>query len=263
VDRVLTFTLTPSWAPILVVGLELMLDAEEAEAAMADATGERRHRERTPAGRVDLAEPRRDQEIESTDGDLRDAASGGDVDDGCGVAGFDGPGVARSRVVVHRLECRAWHAEPMRALIQRVSRAEVRSREGSGEEYALVGSIGQGICALVGATHADDVRIADRLADKIVGLRIFDDEDGVMNRSVTEVGGSVLVVSQFTLYGDTRKGRRPSWIDAARPEHAEPLVERVAARIASSDVAVATGRFRTEMEVELVNDGPVTLLLEL
>jgi D-tyrosyl-tRNA(Tyr) deacylase len=139
-----------------------------------------------------------------------------------------------------------------------------------------VGEIGNGLCVLVGVTHDDTVAHADKLADKIWNLRVFDDADGVMNRSLADVfndargasqqvpGGraQVLVVSQFTLYGDTRKGRRPSWVDAARPEHAEPLVERVVDRLRTLGANVATGRFRTEMRVTIVNDGPVTLMLE-
>jgi D-tyrosyl-tRNA(Tyr) deacylase len=144
----------------------------------------------------------------------------------------------------------------VRALVQRVSRAEVRC---DGER---TGAIGLGLVALVGVTHDDDDAAADKLADKLVHLRVFGDEDGRMNRSVLDVGGAILVVSQFTLYGDTRKGRRPSYVDAAPPEQAEPLVDRVAAAIAGHGVEVATGRFRTHMEVELTNNGPVTLLLE-
>lgn len=124
------------------------------------------------------------------------------------------------------------------------------------------GRIGSGICLLVGVTHDDDGAAADKLADKVWNLRIFDDAAGVMNRSLADAGGEVLVVSQFTLYGDTRKGRRPSWVDAARPEVAEPLVERVVARLEELGARVQTGRFRTHMEVSLVNDGPVTLMLE-
>ena len=145
----------------------------------------------------------------------------------------------------------------MRALVQRVTRARV---EVDGE---VVGEIGPGLCVLVGVTHTDDEAAADKLAAKLWGLRIFDDEDGVMNRSVADVGGEVLVVSQFTLYGDTRKGRRPSWIDAARPEQAEPLVERVVEALRDEGARVATGRFRAEMQVTLTNDGPVTLLVEI
>ena len=115
---------------------------------------------------------------------------------------------------------------------------------------------------LVGVTHSDTSAQADRLADKIHGLRIFDDADGVMNLPVGDVGGSVLIVSQFTLYGDTARGRRPSWIDAARPEVAEPLVERVVESLRALGSTVATGRFRTDMRIDLVNDGPVTLMLE-
>ncbi len=128
--------------------------------------------------------------------------------------------------------------------------------------FEVVGSIGAGLCVLVGVTHDDGEREADRLADKVLGLRIFDDDDGVMNRSVDDVGGELLIVSQFTLYGNTAKGRRPSWIDAARPEHAEPLVDRVVDQLRSAGRTVATGRFRTEMRVELVNDGPVTLIID-
>jgi D-tyrosyl-tRNA(Tyr) deacylase len=149
----------------------------------------------------------------------------------------------------------------MRALIQRAERAQV---DVAG---ATVGAIGGGLAAFVGVTHADTEASADKLADKIWYLRVFADADGVMNRSLADLaaGGQpaeVLVVSQFTLYGDTRKGRRPSWVDAARPEQAEPLVERVAARLGELGATVAAGRFRTHMQVTLTNDGPVTLLLE-
>lgn len=150
----------------------------------------------------------------------------------------------------------------MRALVQRVIRAEVTSRASAGDEWEVTGSIGHGLCVLVGATHADTTVEADKLADKVWGLRIFDDHDGVMNRSIADVGGALLVVSQFTLYGDTAKGRRPSWIAAARPEVAEPLVDRVVERLRSLGATVETGRFRTDMRVELVNDGPVTLMLD-
>jgi len=107
------------------------------------------------------------------------------------------------------------------------------------------------------------VATADKMADKLWNLRVMDDEDGVMNRSLAETTGEVLVVSQFTLYGDTAKGRRPSWIAAARPEQAEPLVDAVVARLRSLGATVATGRFRAHMQVELVNDGPSTVLIEL
>lgn len=154
----------------------------------------------------------------------------------------------------------------MRGLVQRVERAsvEVVSDEDAPER---VGEIGAGLCVLVGATHDDGGDEADRLADKIWHLRVLDDDAGVMNRSLAQLaeGGvpaAVLVVSQFTLYGNTDKGRRPSWIDAARPEHAEPLVDHVVERLRSHGATVATGRFGTEMRVEIVNDGPVTLMLE-
>ncbi len=145
----------------------------------------------------------------------------------------------------------------MRALVQRVTRASVTS---DGE---LVGSIGPGICVLIGVTHSDTAPMAKKLAAKIATLRIFDDADGVMNRSVQDVGGAVLAVSQFTLYGDVAGGRRPSYIHAAKPEVAEPLVDAVVAELKALGLPVETGRFRTNMAVELVNDGPVTLMIEL
>jgi D-tyrosyl-tRNA(Tyr) deacylase len=144
----------------------------------------------------------------------------------------------------------------VRALVQRVSEASVAV---DGE---VVGAIGVGVCALVGVTHDDGVEQARKLVAKIAKLRVFDDDAGVMNRSVLDVGGSVLVVSQFTLYGSAAKGNRPSYIEAARPEHAEPLVDLVAQELRELGLTVGTGRFRTEMAVSLVNDGPVTLLLE-
>jgi D-aminoacyl-tRNA deacylase len=144
----------------------------------------------------------------------------------------------------------------MRGLVQRVLQASVTV---AGE---VAGTIGPGLCVLVGVTHDDTPATARKLADKIWGLRVFDDDNGVMNRSVAESGGELLIVSQFTLYGDTSGGRRPSWINAARPEHAEPLVQAVVDQLRASGATVATGRFRTEMQVSLVNDGPVTLLLE-
>ncbi len=144
----------------------------------------------------------------------------------------------------------------VRAVVQRVLSASVSV---GGER---VGEIGPGLCVLVGVTHADGDVQAVRLADKIWHLRVMDDEAGVMNRSVADTTRAVLVVSQFTLYGDTSAGRRPSWIAAARPEHAEPLVDAVVARLVALGADVATGRFRTEMQVALVNDGPVTVLLD-
>ena len=144
----------------------------------------------------------------------------------------------------------------MRGLVQRVTRASVTV----GDE--LVGAIGPGLCVLVGVTHSDGPDQAAKLASKLWHLRIMDDEAGVMNRSVADTTREVLVVSQFTLYGDTSGGRRPSWIKAAGPEDAELLVQAVAAELQALGATVATGRFRTEMLVELVNDGPVTVLLE-
>ena len=127
-----------------------------------------------------------------------------------------------------------------------------------------VGEIGPGLCAFVGVTHSDTVAQAEALAAKLWHLRILDDADGVMNVALADRpgAGEILVVSQFTLYGDTSRGRRPGWSAAAKPEQAEPLVEDVVGGLRSLGATVATGRFRTEMQVELVNDGPVTLLIE-
>jgi D-tyrosyl-tRNA(Tyr) deacylase len=142
----------------------------------------------------------------------------------------------------------------VRAVVQRVSRAEVRV---DGE---VVGSIGHGMLVLLGVSHDDDESVCDRLADKVRALRIFADAEGRMNEPLGERG--VLVVSQFTLYGDCQKGRRPSFIDAARPEAAEPLYRAFADAVRLHGVPVATGRFGADMQVELVNDGPVTLVLD-
>jgi D-tyrosyl-tRNA(Tyr) deacylase len=126
----------------------------------------------------------------------------------------------------------------------------------------LTGEIGPGLLVLVGVTHADTEADAAWLAAKLATLRVFDDDQGKMNRSLLEVGGSALVVSQFTLYGDARKGRRPSYVAAAPPERAAPLVEFVAKSLAGEGVPVATGRFGADMRVESAGDGPVTILLD-
>jgi len=144
----------------------------------------------------------------------------------------------------------------MRAVVQRVSRARVVI------DGQTVGEIAGGLLVLLGVTHGDTDEAAAWLADKVIGLRIFNDADGKMNRSVAEVGGGVLVVSQFTLYGDCRKGRRPSFIDAAPPEIAVPLYEAFINAIKALGVPTATGRFGAMMQVELVNDGPVTLIVD-
>lgn len=128
----------------------------------------------------------------------------------------------------------------------------------------VVGAIGAGLCVFVGVTHSDGPGQVHRMVDKIATLRVMaGPRAGVGDLSIRDVGGEVLVVSQFTLYGSTRKGRRPSWVDAARPEHAEPLVEALARGLQESGLVVATGVFGAHMDVELVNDGPVTLMLEL
>ena len=144
----------------------------------------------------------------------------------------------------------------MKAVVQRVSRAAV-SVDGT-----VIGSVDAGFLVLAGVAPGDGPADAEALAAKIAGLRVFPDEEGRMNRSVLDAGGGALVVSQFTLYGDVRKGRRPSFTGAAPPEVAEPLVEELARRLAAHGVPVATGRFGARMQVELVNDGPVTLLIE-
>ena len=144
----------------------------------------------------------------------------------------------------------------MRAVVQRVSRAMVAV---DGER---LGEIGVGLMVLVGAADGDTGADAVALADKVVGLRVFPDYDGKMNLSVAEVDGEVLVVSQFTLLADIRKGRRPSFTGAAHPDEAVRLVDLVVARIGEAGVACATGRFGSHMEVELVNDGPVTIVVD-
>ena len=144
----------------------------------------------------------------------------------------------------------------MRAVVSRVAWARVVA---DGE---LTGEIGPGLLVLVGVTHGDTEAEAGWLAAKLAGLRVFDDGQGKMNRSVTEAGGGALVVSQFTLYGDARKGRRPSYVAAAPPEVAAPLVEAVAKALAGAGVPVASGRFGAHMLVESAGDGPVTILLD-
>jgi D-aminoacyl-tRNA deacylase len=144
----------------------------------------------------------------------------------------------------------------MRAVVQRVSPARVTV------DGAVVGEIGRGLLVLLGVTHDDTADQARWLADKVTGLRIFADADDKMNLAVADVGGSVLVVSQFTLYGDCSKGRRPSFIAAANPEHAISLYEAFIDAVKAQGIPVATGHFGAMMQVELVNDGPVTLIVE-
>lgn len=127
----------------------------------------------------------------------------------------------------------------------------------------VIGAIGPGLCVLVGVTHDDTEALAEKLADRLWKLRIFADDEGKMNRSVADIGGGLLVISQFTLYGDARKGNRPSYGQAARPEVAAPLIDVVVERLRAQGAEVATGRFGADMAVELVNDGPVTISLEL
>ncbi|MDA0833077.1 MAG: D-aminoacyl-tRNA deacylase [Planctomycetota bacterium] len=144
----------------------------------------------------------------------------------------------------------------MRAVVQRVSRARVTV------DGTIVGEIGRGLLVLLGVAENDTEDDSVFLAQKISGLRIFEDDEGKMNRDLVEVDGNMLVVSQFTLLGDCRKGRRPSFVRAARPEIAEPLYQIFVSEVRSQGLAVETGRFQVHMDVELVNDGPVTLLLD-
>jgi len=144
----------------------------------------------------------------------------------------------------------------MRALIQRVCEAEVRV------DGRQVGAIGPGLLLFLGITHADGAKEVRWMAEKAISLRIFDDEAGKMNRSLQDVGGALLVVSQFTLYGDARKGRRPSYVKAARPEQAEPLFQQFITTLEEMGVPVASGEFGAHMEVRLCNDGPVTIWID-
>jgi D-tyrosyl-tRNA(Tyr) deacylase len=144
----------------------------------------------------------------------------------------------------------------MRVVLQRVSRASVAIAG------RVAGAIERGFCLLVGFTHADTGAEVDWMAEKVAGLRLFADPEGKMNLGLADVGGAVLVVSQFTLYGDAHKGRRPSFIDAARPEAAIPLYERFMAQLRARGLRVESGEFGAMMEVEIHNDGPVTLVLE-
>jgi D-tyrosyl-tRNA(Tyr) deacylase len=144
----------------------------------------------------------------------------------------------------------------MRAVIQRVSQAQVVV------EGEVVGQIGRGFVVLLGVAQGDTAGDVSAMADKLVGLRIFDDAEGKMNLALADVGGAMLLISQFTLLGDCRKGRRPSYIDAAPPDLAEALYELVVAEVRKRGIQVATGRFRTQMDVTLTNDGPVTLLVD-
>jgi D-tyrosyl-tRNA(Tyr) deacylase len=144
----------------------------------------------------------------------------------------------------------------VRLVLQRATSASVRV------DGAVVGSIGLGLVILVGVREGDTEEQARRLAAKAAQLRIFADDEGRMNRSVLEASGAALVVSQFTLYGDTRRGRRPSFVEAARPEVAEPLIRVFCEELAALGVPVAEGRFQAHMEVELTNDGPVTIVME-
>lgn len=144
----------------------------------------------------------------------------------------------------------------MRCVVQRVSRAQVTVKE------TQVGAIGKGLVVLLGIHNTDTEKEVRWMADKIAGLRIFEDKKGLMNLSLLDIGGEMLIVSQFTLYGDCRKGRRPGYSTAARPEIAEPLYDLFVRRVHEKGIKAATGRFKAMMQVELINDGPVTLLVD-
>ena len=144
----------------------------------------------------------------------------------------------------------------MRAVVQRVKQSTVKT------DNEIVGQIGSGLLVLLGVAKGDTAKDADYLANKIINLRIFEDEDRKMNRSLLETGGELLVVSQFTLLADCRKGRRPSFIEAAEPEKATDLYEKFVNMVRAKGVAVQTGRFRAMMEVALINDGPVTVIVQ-
>lgn len=144
----------------------------------------------------------------------------------------------------------------MRVVLQRVSSSSVTI------DGRVAGAIGRGFCLLVGFTHGDTVAQVDWMAEKVAGLRLFTDSAGKMNLGIQEVGGAILVISQFTLYGDAAKGRRPSFIDAARPDEAIPLYDRFLAALRELGLSVASGEFGANMQVEIHNDGPVTLILD-
>lgn len=144
----------------------------------------------------------------------------------------------------------------MRLVVQRVTRASVSA------DGRVLGEIGPGAVVLAGVAAGDSPELVERMADKLVALRYFEDEEGRTNRSLADVGGGFLVISQFTLYADVRRGRRPGFSDAAAPELAEPLIDRFVARLRSAGHAVQTGRFGASMQVSLVNDGPFTLVLD-
>jgi D-tyrosyl-tRNA(Tyr) deacylase len=144
----------------------------------------------------------------------------------------------------------------MRAVVQRVSTASVSMNK------TIIGKIAQGLVILLGIRSEDNRQDAQWLAEKVVHLRIFNDDDGKMNRSLQDIGGEVLIISQFTLYGDCRKGRRPGFADAAPPELAKPLYEEFIAAVQKLQIGVSTGQFQAEMQISLVNDGPVTLLVD-
>ena len=144
----------------------------------------------------------------------------------------------------------------MRALVQRVSEASVEV------EGSVIGAISKGLLIFIGITHSDSKEVAKKLANKVIGLRIFEDQNGQMNFSTKDVSGEFLVVSQFTLYGNVDSGRRPGWTEAARPEQAEPLIEYFIECLNASGLRVQTGIFRADMNVQLINHGPATLMIE-
>ena len=244
---------------------QLVLDPLEREATLARPSGPGGHDERAVVALVLGVVGGRQEQVDLADPQRFESPTSDGVDRGGRIPGLQldhrmtlsRPNVGWKRVPWHPFLPGVRDDPSVRAVVQRVSEARVTV------DGDVVGSIRTGLCVLVGVTHEDGEGEARALADKIWHLRVMDDADGVMNRSVADTTGEILVVSQFTLYGDTSRGRRPSWIAAARPEQAEPLVDAVVARLRDLGGQVATGRFRADMQVALVNDGPVTILLEI
>lgn len=240
--------------------IETMFVAAPTQDSVAQTTRERDHRIEAPVERIRERRVGRHEKWGVVESELGDSTTGIRIDEHARttISQLD------HRRILSRTtsaDVRLWHHREVRALVQRVDEASVVSIVD--DVATTTGAIGAGLVVLLGITHTDDAVTARKMADKIWNLRIMDDENGVMNLSVRETTTSVLVVSQFTLYGDTSGGRRPSWTAAARPEVAEPLVTEFVEELKRLGARVETGRFRTQMKVSLVNDGPATVLVEL
>lgn len=221
---------------------------------------ERHHRVQAPVERIGECRIGRHEKWSPVESELSDPTTPIGIDEhGCTMV----PQLDHRRILSRTMsaDVRLWHHREVRALVQRVEEASVVSIVD--DVATTTGTIGAGLVVLLGVTHTDDAVKARKMADKIWNLRIMDDENGVMNLSIRETTTSVLVVSQFTLYGDTSGGRRPSWTAAARPDVAEPLVTAFVEELRRLGAHVETGRFRTQMKVSLVNDGPATVLVEI